>query len=224
MEVLIGRDHTIEVEACHARRCADQAAQRPTQQQEQSDVLPAIQLIGEADRTPYQPDSRQGLGRGPDGYGRGQRHGGGRHVPSSLVGDGEIHCERAEPHPRSQWCAIQQQRRERDTGRGKDGAGITGGDGQQRPKPAGKHIGGREEQHLEEVASGLTGTSVGQSEQSGNFLGQYPQFPHNVLVHQECHVPRCELAVRRIPPHWPLAPASQRRLSDNVVLCQSLSA
>ena len=99
MEVLIGRDHTIEVEACHARRCADQAAQRPTQQQEQSDVLPAIQRIGEADRTPYQPDSRQGLGRGPDGYGRGQRHGGGRHVPASLVGDGEIHCERAEPHP-----------------------------------------------------------------------------------------------------------------------------
>ena len=116
--------------------------------------------------------SRQGLRRGPDGYGRGKRRRGGRDVPASLVADGEIHCERAEPHPGSQWRAIQQQRRERDTRRGKNGGGITRGDGQQRPKPAKKDIGGREEQRLEEAASGLTGTSVGQPEESGNFVGQ----------------------------------------------------
>src|SRR4029453_13133261 len=99
-----------------------------------------------------------GRGLGPGGYGPGRPRGGGRDLPTSLVTDGEIHCERAEPHTRSQWRAIQQQRRERDTGRGKNGGGITGGNGEQRPKPAGKHIGGREEQHLEEVASGSTGT------------------------------------------------------------------
>src|SRR5262245_4624527 len=198
LKVLIGRDQTIEVKARHARRRADQAAQRPTQQQEQSDVLLAIQRIGEADRAPYEPDSRQGLGHGPEGYGRGQRRVGDRDVPTSLVTYDEIHCERTKPHPRSQWRAVQQQRCERDTSRGKDGGGITGGDGQQRAKPTEKHIGGREEEHLlEKAASRLARTSVRQPEQSGNFLGQYPRFAHDVLVHQECYGLRCEIAVRR---------------------------
>src|SRR5439155_9758661 len=140
---------------------------------------------------------------------------------------GEIHYERAEPYPRSQWRAIQQQGRERDTSRGKNGGGITWGNSQQGPKPAEKHIGGREEQHLEDAASGLTGTSVGQPERSGNFLGQYPQFTHDVLVHQECYGPRCQFAVRAISPRWHLAPVSQRSMSrrrDTEFNCRCLTS